>query len=331
MSERDALLHAFLEREGWGAAVRRLLATDASFRSYDRLTLKDATAVLMDAPPPQEDVRSFRRIAEGLGALGLAAPKVLAADEEVGFLLLEDFGDETFTKALAKGADEAALYELATDTLITLHERWSPETGPEAPPYDIDELMREAFLLTDWYFPAASGEQVPVAQRAGYEAAWREALAVLESGLPETLVLRDYHVDNLMILSDGRCGLLDFQDALIGSPAYDLASLLKDVRRDVSPAVEAACLTRYLARLPKAKHEAFRTAYALLGAQRNAKIIGIFTRLDRRDLKPHYLQHIARTWTLLDADLAHPALAPVKAWFDEILPPARRVTPEASR
>lgn len=330
--DREALCRTFLERAGWGAAERRVLAADASFRRYDRLTRDGETAVLMDAPPPQENAKLFHDIAEELLALGLSAPRPLAMDAEHGFLLLEDFGDRTFTRALAEGGDEAELYRLATDTLVTLHRRWRPD-GTALPPYDENRLLDEAALLVDWYLPAITGVATAAARRESYLAAWRDVLPVMLA-VPQTLVLRDYHVDNLMTVA-GRegvacCGLLDFQDAVVGPASYDLVSLLQDARRDVSLAVVEEMLARYLAAMgPDLDRAAFAASYAALGAQRNAKIVGIFTRLSRRDGKHGYLTHIPRVWRLLEGDLQHSALAPVRRWFDTEIPAELRRMPEA--
>lgn len=316
---------------GWGDAERRVLAADASFRRYDRLTRGDESVVLMDAPPPKENVNIFNHLAECLLAIDLSPPRPLAIDPEAGFLLLEDFGDRTFTRALQQGADEAELYRLATDLLIALHQRWGDEnTG--LPHYDEDRLLDEAALLVDWYLPAMTGRQTPAAQRESYLAAWRETVPAM-LGVPHKLVLRDYHVDNLMVLEGregvARCGLLDFQDAVIGPMTYDLVSLLEDARRDVSPAVATEMLARYQDALgTMIEQPAFSASYAALGAQRNAKIIGIFTRLCRRDGKDAYLQHIPRVWRLLEGDLQHPALSPVRAWFDKEIPAGSRGVPD---
>lgn len=331
MTDREARLQRFLEGAGWGDAERRVLAADASFRRYDRLTRNGARAVLMDAPPPQENVEIFDFLAGCLDEIGLSAPQTLAIDREAGFLLLEDFGDMTFTRALAGGADEAELYRLATDTLVALHWRWRVES-PKIPPYDEDKLLTEAALLVDWYLPALTGRDTPAAQRESYLAAWRRVVPAMLS-VPHKLVLRDYHVDNLMVLEGregfARCGLLDFQDGVMGPISYDLVSLLEDARRDVSEAVVAEMLQRYHAAMDnQLDRRAFAASYAALGAQRNAKIIGIFTRLSRRDGKHAYLQHIPRVWRLLQGDLAHPVLAPVKDWFDREVPAGLRGVPE---
>ena len=282
----------------------------------------------MDAPPPMENVAPYLAVARHLLALGYSAPRILAEDCAAGLLLIEDFGDETFTRLLDAGADEAELYALAVDLLIDLH-RQTRAAAVDLPPYDDSRLLAEANLLVDWYLPAI-GAPVAAAAREDYQDRWRAAFAAFR-GTPPTLVLRDYHVDNLMRLR-GRsgvaaCGLLDFQDAVLGPPAYDLVSLLEDARRDVTRAVAAAMLDRYFRAFPKLDRAAFMAGYAVLGGQRNAKIVGIFTRLMVRDAKPQYLAHIPRVWRLLEGDLAHPALAAMREWFDRHVPRALRVVP----
>jgi len=330
---RDALIAAFLARCGWAGAARDKLPGDASFRRYERLGLEGRRAMLMDAPPPKEDVRPFLRVARHLTKLGFSAPHVFEADEANGLLLLEDLGDDTFTRLLAQGADETALYELAVDALIGLHHVPVDKVLPLGIlPYDEAKLLEEARLLTDWFLPAMRGTPAPAEAIESYAAGWRAAFAAL-AGQPTTLVLRDYHVDNLMRLPSrsgiAACGLLDFQDALVGPTAYDLVSLLEDARRDLAPGLAEAMTARYLAAFPKLDRAAFVAAAAVLAAQRNAKIVGIFTRLSRRDGKHHYLGHVPRVWRLLEGDLAHPALSDVRGWFDEHVPPALRVAPEA--
>ena len=243
-------------------------------------------------------------------------------------MLLEDLGDRTFTRALREGADEAALYRMAVDLLIALHQRFHAGDGT-VPPYDDARMLEEAALLLDWYLPAL-GRPVGSQARAEYLALWRALLPVARR-VPDSLVLRDFHVDNLMVV-EGRsglaaCGLLDFQDAVIGPVTYDLVSLLEDVRRDVSPDLVAELRARYNAAMPSLDPDALAASYAVMGAQRNAKIIGIFTRLCRRDGKAGYLRHIPRTWRLLEADLRHPALADLAAWFARELPRELRVVP----
>jgi aminoglycoside/choline kinase family phosphotransferase len=298
---------AFLHRAGWGGARIAPLAGDASFRRYFRVERPGQTAILMDAPPEHEDSRPFLAVARHLDAVGFRAPRLLAEDLELGLFLLEDFGDRRMREAIeAEPAAEMPIYEQATDLLVDLH-----ATAPaELPPYDMAAYQREAGLFPEWYMPAVGA----ACDAASYRAAWDAALAPIASDW-STTVLRDYHAENIMLLPDGALGLLDFQDALAGHPAYDLVSLLQDARRDVPEQVEAAMIARYAA---KRRFDA--AAYALLGAQRNAKILGIFTRLWKRDGKPRYLAFQPRVWGYLERDLAHPALAPVKGWFDANVP-----------
>lgn len=329
--ERRPAIDAFLAAAGWPGAEPRPLADDASFRSYYRLNGGERCAVLMDAPPDKEDVRPFVRIARHLHVLGLSAPAILAEDERAGLLLLEDFGDDTYTRLLNAGAEPVALYAVAVDVLIHLHTLPPAAVLPaETPAYDEKRLLDEALLLTDWFLPAISGMPTTEQVRGAFIAAWKSVLPAVLAG-PATLVLRDFHVDNLMRLpgreGPAACGLLDFQDAVIGSPAYDLMSLLEDARRDVPAEVKAAMLDRYLTAVPLADHAAFLTAFAVLAAQRHAKVIGIFTRLYRRDGKPTYLGHIPRVWRLLEAALRHPALSAVAAWFEQHVPPPLRISP----
>lgn len=334
MPERTEAIRSFLDRSGWGRARMAPLAGDASFRRYARLTDQDRRAVLMDAPPERESVAPFVRMARHLLGLGLSAPAIMAADEAAGLLLLEDFGDDTFSRLLAAGADEAALYRSAVEVLAFLHALPSTRAAPaDAPIYDERRLLDEALLLTDWWLPAVLGRPSPAAERDAYVAAWREALPVAAAGAP-TLVLRDFHVDNLMRL-DGRaglsrCGLLDFQDAVVGPASYDLMSLLEDARRDVAESLRADMLEHYFERAPAVDREAFLASFAILAAQRHAKVIGIFTRLDRRDGKPIYLEHIPRVWRMLERALAHPALAPVARWFERAVPKPLRGAPSAA-
>ena len=242
MAEGDAVLSEdrrramadFLAAQGWGGNAPAVLAGDASFRRYYRLLDGSRRAVLMDAPPPQEDVRPYVAVAEILRTHGFSAPEIYAEDREQGFLLIEDFGDDTYTKLLARGADEASLYTLAIDTLVALHRVVEAERLPELPLYDEERLLTEAALLVDWYLPCALGAELPAPARDSYLARWREVLPHAELPAP-TLVLRDYPVDNLMLLHGCSgvcaCGLLDFQDAVCGPAAYDLVSLLKDARQ----------------------------------------------------------------------------------------------------
>ena len=326
--ERDAAIAGFLASAGWRDVAPMPLAADASFRRYFRLVDDDRRAVLMDAPPPQEDVRPYIAVAGMLRSHGFSAPEVFAEDAELGTLLIEDFGDDTYTRLLARGADETRLYMLAIDTLVALQR--AVEGPPVLPAYDEEALLREAALLVEWYAPAVLDAPLLHEVREEYLALWRELAPLVETCTP-TLVLRDYHVDNLMLLK-GRsgvrgCGLLDFQDALAGPAGYDLVSLLEDARRDVPPLLREAMTERYLAAFPGIDRGGFRRAASILAAQRNAKIIGIFTRLWRRDGKPQYLGHIPRVWRLLEEDMQEPALGRLAHWLDRHVPQAARRIP----
>lgn len=303
----------FLETAGWTGAAIEPLAGDASFRRYFRIRNGEKTAMLMDAPPPQEDPAPFLRAAKWLDANGMRAPMILAEDAGRGLVLLEDFGEVRMRDYLDQwGDDEREIYRAAVDALAALH-RLPP--GPFLD-YSLSEYMREAKLFTEWYCPA----QGLTVDSAGFAAAWEEALCLmLPRQRPGVTVLRDYHAENIMLLGSlEKQGLLDFQDALIGHPAYDLVSLLQDARRDVPPELEAEMFDHYVKVTGQSAD--FLADYALLGAQRNTKIVGIFVRLWKRDGKPRYLDLIPRVWALLERDLTHPALAPVARWFDANIP-----------
>lgn len=303
----------FLEAAAWGDAAIEPLAGDASFRRYFRIRAENgATAMLMDAPPPHEDPRPFLHVAKYLCGAGFRAPQILAEDLARGLVLIEDFGDDRMREHIdAHPEDELAIYTHAVDTLVRLAK--APVAQLAA--YDAAAYLRETALLAEWYLPAM-GIATDVAE---YEAMWRDALAPLcDSKWQQVTVLRDYHAENIMLLSDGEQGLIDFQDALAGHPAYDLVSILQDARRDVSPDLEAAMLEHY--RREAAVSADFDLHYALLGAQRNTKIIGIFTRLWKRDGKERYLSFLPRMWGLLERDLAHPGLVKLRDWFDRTIP-----------
>jgi N-acetylmuramate 1-kinase len=312
---------AFLAANGWEGAEIRPLAGDASFRRYFRVLRGSARAVLMDAPPPHEDPRPFVAVAEWLAEAGLSAPRILARDLDQGLLLLDDLGDARLRETVDAAPErETELYQLAVDLLVHLHRR-PPMAG--LPPHGLERWLEELSLFPDWYCEALGIE----VDRSEYQAAWTAVLEpVTRDGLGPVTVLRDFHAENIMLI-DGRggvahLGLLDFQDAVEGHPAYDLASVLEDARRDVPPAIERAMLERYCR--TSGCSPAFETAYWTLAAQRNTRILGVFTRLWKRDGKPHYTNFQPRMWGLLERDLAHPALAPVRAWFDANIPHEKR-------
>jgi N-acetylmuramate 1-kinase len=306
-------VEAFLLQAGWGGAVIEPLPGDASFRRYFRIRRSTGNAMLMHAPPPNEDPEPFLRAAKWLDANAMRAPLILAEDAEQGFVLLEDFGEVRMREYLdAWPQDEDEVYRNAIDALLQLRKL---PPGPFTA-YSLAEYQREASLFVDWYVPARG---LYVDSRS-WSNAWEAVMSqLLPRQRPGVTVLRDYHAENVMLLGGlEKQGLLDFQDALVGHPAYDLVSLLQDARRDVSPELEARMLEYYLQK--SGEGEEFLADYARLGAQRNAKIVGIFVRLWKRDGKPRYLDYIPRVWALMERDLAHPALAPVAQWFDTHIP-----------
>ena len=266
----------------------------------------------MDAPPPRENPEPFLRAARWLDANGMRAPYILAERAEKGLVLIEDFGEVRMRDYLDQWpADEREVYEAAVDALLQLH-RLPP--GPFLD-YTTCEYLREAKLFVEWYCQV----QRLYVDVEGYSAAWEKVLRpMLPRQRPGVTVLRDYHAENIMLLDSlHRQGLLDFQDALIGHPAYDLVSLLQDARRDVAPELETAMFDRYV-QSAEVDPEEFKADYARLGAQRNAKIVGIFVRLWKRDGKPRYLDLIPRVWNALERDLSHPALAPVSGHLEKV-------------
>lgn len=325
---RQRVIEQFLDDAGWGKATLHPLAGDASFRRYIRLTDGTRRAMLMDAPPEKENVKPYMSVRTFLHGLGYSAPACLAENPAEGLLLLEDLGDDLFTALLAENPDpalERTLYAAAVDNLAEWHDR--PELQRDRsrlhlPHYDRAALTRELALFAEWYLPHVAPPEQVKKLAANYLTVW-DVLLDDHPIITTTFVHRDYHASNLLWLPERddveNVGLLDFQDALWGDPAYDLVSLLEDARRDVTPELADAMLARYL-RQTGEDERAFRTRYALLGAQRNCKILGIFVRLMARDGKPHYLPHLPRVWRYLAHDLQHPALAPLAAWFETHIP-----------
>jgi hypothetical protein len=348
--ERIARIRAFLDESGFGEAHRLRMQGDASTRIFERLTLDDRSFVLMNAPrrpdgPPvrdgkpysaiahlAEDVVPYIAVAAGVRELGLSAPAILHADLDQGLIVMDDFGNERIVDGDPPAPIEER-YAVAVDLLAALHRRELPDTLPvtselvyRLPAYDMEAFLIEAELLLDWYLIAA-GAPAATAARAAFVRLWREALLPAIAA-PPTWVLRDYHSPNLLWLAQrdeiARIGLLDFQDALIGPAAYDVASLLQDARVDIPEAMEMALLGRYVrSRLDDDREfdtAGFTRVYATLAAQRATKILGIFARLHRRDGKPQYLHHMPRLWGYLQRSLAHPALTALKVWYATNVP-----------
>ncbi|MEM1306770.1 MAG: tRNA (adenosine(37)-N6)-threonylcarbamoyltransferase complex ATPase subunit type 1 TsaE [Pseudomonadota bacterium] len=330
------------------------MSGDASSRAYTRLTTRDGhTLVLVDSPPmpdgaPLADGRPyshyaklaetltpFLTVAEGLNAAGISAPRVVHAHEGDGTAILEDLGNTPFDHAVRAGThDQARLWMAAVDTLVHLRQHVTeaamlPSWIASRPSLDLDVLCIELSLLTDWAFAAENGAAPRDAVRAKFFSEWVAELSWYVRDDAETgVMLRDVHSPNLMWLPDRdghrRVGVIDFQDALQGPWAYDLVSLLQDARVDVDPALERAAFDHYCARIadidPKFDRSAFERDYAVLGAQRACKIIGIFHRLKARDGKPGYMQHLPRVARALKQNLEHPALAQVAGWFGGYMP-----------
>lgn len=319
MTDRKALSQVFLDRAGWGDADRRFLAGDASDRSYDRLVRGTETSVLMDAPPGKgDDPASFVAIARHLSRLGLSPPRILAQDLTHGFLLLEDLGDGLFARLITRNpALEPTLYAAAVDVLVALQAQPAPPGLPDLRAADWAEAA--AFAL-DWYAFAATGQRP---DRRAFVDRLTDLLAQHADG-PRVLILRDYHAENLLWLPErlgpARVGLLDFQLGQMGQPGYDLVSLLQDARRDVSQQTETMMIARFVAATGADPHD-FATSYAVLGAQRALRILGIFARLCLTAGKPGYLPLLPRVWGQLQRNLAHPTLAGMAALCRDLLPP----------
>jgi aminoglycoside/choline kinase family phosphotransferase len=322
--QRKQRREAFLAACGLGNVAPQLMQADASFRRYYRLQGAPKPMLLMEDPPdrppvpPYVMVEPFTKIAAHLRALGLRAPEVYHEKLEDGLLVLEDFGDDTYTRVFNKGADPRPLYELAVDALIHLHRHPQRNALPLAE-YDAKHLVDEAMLLLDWYYPAATGQKPTPELKASFAQVWEGLIEKFPKD-QRTLVLRDYHVDNLMLVPGATglasCGLLDFQDALSGQPSYDLMSLLEDARRDVPEPLRKHLYDRYMGGMEgDFDQQGFGYAFRVLAAVRHAKVLGIFVRLKVRDGKDKYMQFIPHVHSLFTRALETEPLAPLKQWF----------------
>jgi hypothetical protein len=358
---RDSALKEFLLRAGWGDATVSPLAGDASTRSYARLASRGRKAMLMDQPQHAEspaapanaseearralgynavarlagaDCARFVAAAQWLRAHGLGAPEIYDADPAQGFVILEDLGDALFAEVLADGGDEKTLYEHAVEVLAKIHAGDAPASlSPNKPlfDYDLTALIAETDLLIEWFLPLALGRKASNQETAEHRSLWRAVLSNTAKAR-RVFVHRDFHAQNLLWLPErsgvSRVGLIDFQDAVAGSQAYDLISLIEDARRDVSPQLAEAATAHYLAMMreqgARVDEQAFRHEMAVMAAQRNAKIVGIFARLYKRDGKARYLAFLPRVWAYLERDLQHPALADLRAWYDRVIPKEKR-------
>ncbi len=355
--DRELAKTAFLARAGLAHARREPLPGDASTRRYERLFPPGGPSLmLMDAPPAAESpvcdpswtpdqraaagwnalarlaagrVDAFAATAAFLRARGLSAPAVEALDADQGLAVIEDFGDGVFARLIEQGADEAELYFAAIDAQARLHE--------EAPPailsvdglswplqvYDAVALKAGADLFVDWQPKLNPALDIGLDARAEWDALWSDIARRGEAGAA-VFAHRDFHAENLLWLPQragpARVGLIDFQDAVLAHPSWDLHSLLQDARRDVAPELEAAALDRYFSHRPSLDREAFMADYAALAALNEARILGVFARLVARDGKPRYRQFMPRMWGQLERNLRNPALADLKRWFDRHAP-----------
>ncbi|AIK97228.1 aminoglycoside phosphotransferase family protein [Candidatus Odyssella acanthamoebae] len=313
-------LHDFLKDHGLATATMTFLAGDASPRQYFRLNRQPDTFVLMNTPA-SEKPKQFIDIATLLTNNGFSAPQIIGHNLSDGFILLEDLHDDTFTNVLKANPEQApALYTLATETLVALAQTFhsKPDMIED---YSVRQFMDGVFLFVDWFYPATHGHQLPAKARSEFEKVWLKVFERADT-LPKTLILRDFHVDNLIYIKDRpqtkACGLLDFQDARWGPMVYDFVSLIDDVRMDIAPDIELNCWQRYSQAFSQFQEGTMeRTITYMVSASRLTRILGLFVRLAKRDNKPHYLNHIPRIWRLLDKNLNHPELAKIKNWFNQ--------------
>jgi aminoglycoside/choline kinase family phosphotransferase len=315
----------FLSEHGWQGAEARPLAGDGSVRRYTRLKQGARTCLLMECPP-ELSIEPFLKIDALLRQLDLSAPEVLAASAGAGLALVEDFGDDTFSRLLANGADEATLYRLAVDLLIALHRRATPADLATLPVFDDDRALDGLFRMLDWYWPAIHGAAASETVRREFESAWRAVLPKMRK-VPDSIALFDYHTDNLLKLDRpgiAACGIIDFQDAVQAPVVFDIATLLANDRRAIPDSLRDALIDRYLAAFPALDRDAFMTAFAVKTAHWNTRIVGTFARLLRRDGKVLYQRFMPRVWFLVEHTIAHPALGPVAEWYRRHLPKADR-------
>jgi aminoglycoside/choline kinase family phosphotransferase len=365
-AEREEAMQSFLSRAGWGDAERVPLLGDASTRRYVRLTRNGMPAMLMDQPqhaeaptapanatPDERRALGYNAIARLAGAdcgrfvatanflrtHGLSAPEIYACDNKEGFAIIEDLGDALYADVVPQGANERELYESAAEVLAKLHASSAPSVLPPDKAlhaFDDTALIAETDLLPEWFFPVALGRNATPEEIAEHRALWHKTLAPVLKAQP-VFVHRDYHAQNLLWLPErdgaARVGLIDFQDAVAGTRAYDLVSLIEDARRDVPPDIGEATTRHYLkamaAQGTPLNEKNYRALMAVMAAQRNAKIAGIFARLYKRDGKPRYLGYLPRVWGYLNKDLESPALVDLKRWYDKKIPMEARGMPKA--
>ncbi len=323
---RETLKEQFLTKCNLGNFEKSLLKKDASHRLYERIIKEDkSTLILMDAPPEKECAKSYLKVANFLTSNNFSAPLVYEQDTENGFLLLEDFGDNLYTKILSQPQKstelEEQMYEKAIDVLIELHKIPTKSLAFEA--YDETKLIKEAKIFVQYYIEILNNDVVRKETLEEYIVIFKHLLTLADA-FSKVVVLRDYHADNLMWLPDRqdikKVGILDFQDAVIGSPLYDLVSLLEDARRDVSPELAEKMKNRYLKAFPLIPKKEFNMAYAILALHRNLKIVGVFARLATLHKNNYYLTLLPRVWRHINNGVKHPMLMPIKKWLNKVVP-----------
>ncbi len=340
---RTLAIRNFLNEHGWGDAERRYLLGDASARSYETAHLPgEAMRIIMNSPPlvlgpvvkhgkayaeiahSAQNVTAFVAIDQALRDNGVTVPTIHAADLDGGYLLIEHLGQEPF---LVEGRAVPERYVAAAELLAFMHGKPWPAVAVNGaarhpiPPFDREAQLIEVELLIDWYLPYMTGAPASDALRSDFDRLWNAALDRIAGG-ETSILMRDYHSPNIIWRGDrkghDRLGVIDFQDAMIGPTAYDVASLALDARVDMSPDIERQIVKAYMAARGDAlDRQAFAHAYALMAAHRNSKILGGFVRLDRRDGKPYYLKHLPRIRDYVRRALAHPELAELKRFYDD--------------
>lgn len=289
----------FLAQNSFKDFEIKKIAGDASFRSYYRISLNKQSLILMFAPPSHEDIKPFVKIDYFLRENNFSAPKIIAIDEINGFLLLEDFGDVSLTSHLKSNPqDEIKLYQKACEQLIKLHNLSNTKIKnfKTISYYNNHLLLKEVLLFLDWYLPLID-KKISIKDKSYFKKLWFNQFDKLSKN-NHFFILRDFHADNIMLIKkqnqkDFDIGLLDFQDGVIGSNAYDLVSLLEDARRDVDSQTVSYIMNYYIENSPT-KSEEFINDYNILSLQRNIKILGIFARLSKRDGKDNYLNLMPR-------------------------------------
>ena len=269
----------------------RPASNDASFRRYFRID--DATGqsfILMDAPPPQEDVRPFMEIAQLLEATGVTVPHIFASQIEQGFLLLSDLGSVMYAHLLNQDTAQK-LYMDAIAALVQIQSHSLPEVLPE---YDRAMQMKELQIFPEWYLGKHLGVTLSAAQQASLDKVFEQILANTMAQ-PQVYVHRDYHSRKLMVMKEGNPGIIDFQGALYGPITYDIVSLLRDAYIEWDEEQVLDWAIRYWERarhagLPVSTDiDSFYRDFEFMGLQRHLKILGIFCRLAYRDGKQNYL------------------------------------------